>query len=127
MFDVSTVAARSWRALNRKNNLFAGHDEGAAAWSRIATLTETAEMNGVNPHACFKATLEAIANGHPATEIDQLPPWVSAPNSSCKPGGADAPRFVIMHTPPNGTMSAEGHMYECLANGAESRSRRVLA
>ena len=29
-------------ALNRKNALFAGHDEGAAAWARIATLVETA-------------------------------------------------------------------------------------
>ena len=25
-------------------------------------------MNGVNPHAYLKATLEAIANGHPASE-----------------------------------------------------------
>ena len=25
-------------ALNRKNALFAGHDEGAADWARIATL-----------------------------------------------------------------------------------------
>ena len=53
-------------ALNRKNALFASHDEGAADWARIATLTETAKMNGVNPHAYPKATLEAIANGHPA-------------------------------------------------------------
>ncbi len=69
-------------ALNRKNALFAGHDEGAAAWARIATLTETAKMNGVNPHAYLKATLEAIANGHPASEIDQLLPWAFTPISS---------------------------------------------
>ena len=69
-------------ALNRKNALFAGHDEGAAAWVRIATLTETAKMNGVNPHAYLKATLEAIANGHPASQIDQLLPWAFAPVSS---------------------------------------------
>ena len=69
-------------ALNRKNALFAGHDEGAAAWARIATLTETAKMNGVNPHAYLKATLEAIANGHPASQIDQLLPWAFTPISS---------------------------------------------
>ena len=69
-------------ALNRKNALFAGHDEGARAWTRIATLTETAKMNGLNPHAYLKATLEAIANGHPASEIDQLLPWVLKPISS---------------------------------------------
>ena len=68
-------------ALNRKNALFAGHDEGAAAWARIASLIETAKMNGVNPHAYLKATLEAIANGHPASEIDQLLPWVFTPIS----------------------------------------------
>ena len=68
-------------ALNRKNALFAGHDEGAAAWARIASLIETAKMNGVNPHAYLKATLEAIANGHPASEIDQLLPWAFTPIS----------------------------------------------
>ncbi len=69
-------------ALNRKNALFAGHDEGAAAWARIASLVETAKMNGVNPHAYLKATLEAIANGHSASKIDQLLPWAYTPISS---------------------------------------------
>ena len=46
-------------ALNRKNALFAGHDEGAAAWGRIASLIETAKMNRVEPYAYLKATLEA--------------------------------------------------------------------
>ncbi len=69
-------------ALNRKNALFAGHDEGGAAWARIATLIETAKMNDVNPYAYLKATLEAIANGHPASEIDRLLPWAFTPASS---------------------------------------------
>ena len=68
-------------ALNRKNALFAGHDEGAAAWARIASLIETAKMNGVNPHAYLKATLEAIAAGHPASDIDRLLPWAFTPIS----------------------------------------------
>ena len=68
-------------ALNRKNALFAGHDEGAAAWARIATLVETAKMNRVNPHAYLKATLEAIAAGHPASDIDMLLPWAFTPIS----------------------------------------------
>ena len=57
-------------ALTRKNALFAGHDEGASAWARIATLTETAKVNGVEPYAYLNATLEAIAAGHPASRID---------------------------------------------------------
>ncbi len=68
-------------ALNRKNALFAGHDEGAAAWARIATLVEAAKMNGVNPYAYLKATLQAIAAGHPASDIDQLLPWAFTPIS----------------------------------------------
>ena len=39
-------------------------------------------MNAVNPHAYLKATLEAIANGHPASNIDQLLPWAFTPTSS---------------------------------------------
>ena len=62
-------------ALNRKNALFAGHDEGAAAWGRIASLIETAKLNGVNPHAWLRATLEAIAAGHPNSRLDELLPW----------------------------------------------------
>ena len=69
-------------ALNRKNALFAGHDEGAKAWARIASLVETAKTNGVDPHANLKATLEAIAAGHPASDVDALMPWAFTPASS---------------------------------------------
>jgi hypothetical protein len=61
--------------------LFAGHDEGAAAWGRIASLIETAKLNRVEPHAWLKATLEAIAAGHPNSRIDELLPW-NFPSSS---------------------------------------------
>ena len=69
-------------ALNRKNALFAGHDEGGRAWGRIASLIETAKMNGVEPFAYLKATLEAIAGGHPASKIDDLLPWAFSTQSS---------------------------------------------
>ncbi|MEL6475535.1 MAG: transposase [Pseudomonadota bacterium] len=62
-------------ALNRKNALFAGHDEGGRAWGRIASLIETAKINGVEPFAYIKGTLEAIAHGHPNDRIDELLPW----------------------------------------------------
>jgi transposase len=62
-------------ALNRKNALFAGHDEGGKAWGRIASLIETAKINGVEPFAYIKATLEAIAGGHPNDRLDELLPW----------------------------------------------------
>jgi len=62
-------------ALNRKNALFAGHDEGGTNWGRIASLIETCKLNSIEPFAYLKATLEAIASGHPADQIDDLMPW----------------------------------------------------
>ena len=61
--------------LTAKNALFAGHDEGAAAWGRVASLIETCKMNGVEPYALLKSTLEKIAAGHPQSRIHQLLPW----------------------------------------------------
>ncbi len=68
--------------LNRKNALFAGHDEGGKNWGRIASLIETCKLNGIEPFAYIKATLEAIATGHPASQIDNLMPWAFNPASS---------------------------------------------
>ena len=69
-------------ALNRKNALFAGHAEGGKNWGRIASLIETCKLNGVEPFAYIKATLEAIAAGHPASRIDDLMPWAFKTTSS---------------------------------------------
>jgi len=69
-------------ALTRKNALFAGHDEGARAWARIASLIETCKVNGIEPFAYLKATLEALAAGHPMARIDELLPWRFAPPST---------------------------------------------
>jgi transposase len=52
-------------ALNRKNALFAGSDEGGDNWAVIATLIECCKLNGVNPHAWLTATLSKLAAGHP--------------------------------------------------------------
>ena len=41
--------------LTATNALFAGHDEGAAAWGRIASLTQTCKRNGVEPYAWLRA------------------------------------------------------------------------
>jgi len=68
-------------APNRKNALFAGHDEGGIAWGRIASLIETCKINGVEPFAYLKATLTAIANGHPQSRLDELLSWNFKPSS----------------------------------------------
>ncbi len=65
--------------LNRKNSLFAGHDEGAQNWARLASLVATCKLNGVEPFAYMKTTLEALTAGHRNAELDQLLPWNFAP------------------------------------------------
>ncbi len=69
-------------ALTRKNALFAGHDEGGRSQARIASLIATAKINGIEPFAYLKATLEAVAaGGLPQAEIDKLLPWNFKPSS----------------------------------------------
>ena len=38
-------------AINRRNALFAGHDEGGRTWARFASLIGTYKMNRVAPYA----------------------------------------------------------------------------
>ena len=62
-------------ALNRKNALFAGSDDGGDNWAIIASLIETAKLNAVDPLAWLTDTLERLARGHSSKELDQLMPW----------------------------------------------------
>ncbi len=52
----------------------AGHDDGGAARGRIAALIETCKINGIEPFAYLKPTLEAIAARHPKSRIEDLLP-----------------------------------------------------
>ena len=76
--DTNTVE-RSIRplALNRKNALFAGSDEGGDNWAVIATLIENCKLSGINPHDWLTRTLIALANGHPANRLTELMPWAA--------------------------------------------------
>ena len=62
-------------ALNRKNALFAGSDEGGDNWAVIATLIENCKLSGIDPNAWLTATLSSLANGHPANRVGELMPW----------------------------------------------------
>jgi transposase len=68
--------------LNRKNALFAGHDEGAQNWACIASLVETCKLNGVEPQAYFADVLTKLVNLWPASRIDELMPWAWAAQRS---------------------------------------------
>ncbi|WP_322887298.1 IS66-like element ISRm14 family transposase (plasmid) [Sinorhizobium medicae] len=65
-------------AMNRRNALFAGHDEGGRNWARFASLIGTCKMNGVEPYDYLCNLFTRLANGHLAKDIDALMPWAHA-------------------------------------------------
>ena len=73
----SNTVERSMRpiALNRKNALFAGCDEGGENWALLASLIETCKLNGVNPQAWLTDVLTRLVNNWPNSRLDELMPW----------------------------------------------------
>ena len=76
----TNVVERSIRpiVLNRKNALFAGHDQGAENWACIASLIETCKLHGVDPQTYFTDVLTKLVNLWPASRLDELMPWAWA-------------------------------------------------
>ena len=73
----TNIVERSIRGivLNRKNALFAGHDEGAENWATIASLIETCKLSNVNPQTYLADVLTKLVNLWPMSKIDDLMPW----------------------------------------------------
>ncbi len=80
----SNTVERSMRpiALNRKNALFAGSDEGAENWAMLASLIETCKLHGINPQAYLTEVLTKLVNNWPNRRLGQLLPWIWAPEAS---------------------------------------------
>src|SRR5207245_4433662 len=76
----TNIVERSIRplVLNRKNALFAGHDQGAENWACIASLIETCKLHGVDPQAYFADVLTKLVNLWPASRLDELMPCAGA-------------------------------------------------
>lgn len=55
--------------------MFAGSDGGGEHWAVLASLIETAKLNGVDPQAYLTWVITCIVQGHPQSRIDQLMPW----------------------------------------------------
>ena len=71
--------------LTRKNALFAGHEVGAENWALLSSVVATCKLNDVNPVAYLAETLDAIINGHPQSQIEELMPWRFRKTSSPNP------------------------------------------
>ena len=72
-------------ALNRKNALFAGSDQGGTNWAIIASLIETCKMNRIDPEAYLRDVLARIVARHPMSRIDELLPFASRPAQAENP------------------------------------------
>ena len=66
-------------ALNRKNALFAGSDQGGEHWAVISSLIETCKLNKVDPETWLTETLTRLAQGHSNQRLGELMPWNYAP------------------------------------------------
>ena len=74
----SNPVERSMRpiALNRKNALFAGSDEGAENWAVLATLIECCKLHSVNPSTYLTNVLTRPVSGHcHQSHLGELTPW----------------------------------------------------
>lgn len=73
----TNIVERSMRpqALTRKNALFAGHDDGAQSWATLASLIETAKLNGIDPQVWLADVLTRLVNLWPNDRLDELMPW----------------------------------------------------
>lgn len=74
----SNVVERTIRAvaLTKKNALFAGSSGGSETWAILASLINTARLNGPDPHAYLVDVLERIVSGATkANALHELLPW----------------------------------------------------
>ncbi|WOS64768.1 IS66 family transposase [Sinorhizobium fredii] len=74
----SNVVERSMKsvALTRKNSLFVGNERGGKSFAVLASLVNTAKLNGVDPEIWLADVLERIISGKvKADRMESLLPW----------------------------------------------------
>ena len=82
--DTNTVE-RTMRnvAQGRKSSLFAGSEEGAETWAVLASLLQTARLNGLDPYTWLNDVLERIVSGAVKNnDLEQLLAWNWKPAAS---------------------------------------------
>jgi hypothetical protein len=84
MLEFSDDLGANWflEGLNRKNALFAGHDQRVENWACIASLIGTCKLHGVDPQTYFTDVLTKLVNLWAASRLDELMPWTWATERS---------------------------------------------
>ena len=74
----TNVVERSIRpiAIGRKNSLFCGNEDGGETWAILASLVNTAKLNGLDPQTYLTGILERIVSGRTKNnELHELLAW----------------------------------------------------
>ena len=98
--------------LTRKNALFAGNDDGAVTWARMASLIGTCKLNGINPQS----------NGRSANVYTRPPPVSPTSGTGAYPlGPGTGPHLdrwhsvqSERHTLPPGQIAAQQMLMETI-------------
>ena len=68
--------------ISRRNSLFAGSEGGAESWAILASLLQTAKLNGLDPFTWLNDVLTRIVSGAVKNnDLDQLLAWNWAPGN----------------------------------------------
>ena len=69
--------------IGRRNSLFAGNEGGAQSWAVLASLLQTAKLNGLDPFTWLNDVLTRIVSGETKNnDLDQLLAWNWKPTSA---------------------------------------------
>jgi len=60
--------------------LFAGGEGGADRWAIVASLIETAKLNGIEPFSWLRDVLTRMIDGYPISRIGELLPLAQIAN-----------------------------------------------
>ncbi len=90
--DTNTVE-RSIRpiSIGKKNSLFCGNEGGGETWAIIASLLQTAKMNGLDPESYLTDVLERMVSGRTTNDrLHELLAWNWKPDCLAQPAKAAA-------------------------------------
>jgi hypothetical protein len=63
-------------ALTRKNSMFVGNARGGEAFAILASLINSAKLNGLDPQTWLADVLERVVSGQTTiNQLDTLLPW----------------------------------------------------